>query len=321
MAISTQAVDELIPSIFNDIESKREIINSFRSRFANKSTEDIITLRAFEFFDLIDEFEISISQALQAMQTLQTEIWNLKEKAQTNPLSSPYMFNSSINNDSSKLFFDYSQVKGYSQLINDNTDDNIIEIKKGLLCDNIEKEEEKEKESFHIQETENTNVVNETHLNTKIPIRQSIRQMLKSSKKNTIETERKSDSQEEKIKNLLTKIGNVETYRIYFADKYGNGNYDEFIHKLNNGKISKNVLMDELNIISDLMTKQLNSKEHKKNNKLVVGGKKTHTFSNYKPNQYIEPVNFSSYLRNGDDNKTKNIKKRNMSFSKEKIYK
>ena len=54
--MSTQQVEELIPMIFSDIQSKRKIIDEYRSRFP--SNADTITLNAFEFFDIIDEFEI-----------------------------------------------------------------------------------------------------------------------------------------------------------------------------------------------------------------------------------------------------------------------
>ena len=348
MEISKQ--QDIIPIIFSDIESKRKIINEYRSRFP--SNVDTITLNAFEFFDIIDEFEITISQSLQAMQTLQTEIWNLQEKNQNNIIYNEIIGNTMLN-DSSKLYFDYSQVKGYSQLINSNisddvkkSDEDVKKIKKDLMCKEsnivVTENEEEEKEDPHIeeekednnnhilsniQETDSTNAINEVHMNTKIPIRQSLRQMIKSGKKNIIDTntnkEHKENNNEEKIKNLLTKIGSVERYRIYFADKYGEGDYDVFINKLNSNEIEKDVLLDELTIIADLMTKQLDEGKRKDNIKRNSNNNiRTHkrTKEVVKSNAYIEPVKFSSYLRNGDDYKGKS-KKKNMSFSKEKIYK
>ena len=203
MEISKQ--QDLIPIIISDIESKRKIIDEYRSRFP--SNVDTITLNAFEFFDIIDEFEITISQSLQAMQTLQTEIWNLQEKNQNNNIIDN--IGNTMLNDSSKLYFDYSQVKGYSQLINSNisddvkkSDEDVKKIKRELMSkeSNIVVTEEEEKEDPHIeeekednnhiltniQETDSTNAINEVHLNTKIPIRQSLRQMIKSGKKKTI---------------------------------------------------------------------------------------------------------------------------------------
>ena len=336
--MSTQQVEELIPMIFSDIQSKRKIIDEYRSRFP--SNADTITLNAFEFFDIIDEFDITISQSLQAMQTLQTEILNLQEKNQNNNIIDKDTIGNTMLNDTSKLYFDYSQVKGYSQLINSNIsdeekNDNVNMIKKELMCkeNNIvvtENEEPPiEENSNHIlsniQETDTTNAINEVHLNTKLPIRQSLRQMIKSGKKSTIDTnsnetkqKRKSDnSTEEKIKNLLTKIGTVERYRIYFGEKYGQGDYDVFISKLNNNEIEKDVLMDELTIIADLMTKQLDEGKTKKS---IKGNNNKRSKEVVKSNAYIEPIKFSSYLRNGDDYKGKS-KRKNMSFSKEKIYK
>ena len=333
MELSTQPVEDIIPMIFSDIQSKRKIIDEYRSRFP--SNVDTITLNAFEFFDIIDEFDITISQSLQAMQTLQTEIWNLQEKNQNNNIIDKDTIGNTMMNETSKLYFDYSQVKGYSQLnISDDvkkSEDNVNKIKSELMCkesnivvteNNEEPHIEENNILSNIQETDSTNAINEVHLNTKIPIRQSLRQMIKSGKKNTIETSNnetkgRSDSTEEKIKNLLTKIGTVERYRIYFADKYGQGDYDVFINKLNNNEIEKDVLMDELTIIADLMTKQLDEGRTKKNVKRNFNKRSKEVV---KSNAYIEPIKFSSYLRNGDDYKGK-TKKKNMSFSKEKIYK
>ena len=333
MELSTQPVEDIIPMIFSDIQSKRKIIDEYRSRFP--SNVDTITLNAFEFFDIIDEFDITISQSLQAMQTLQTEIWNLQEKNQNNNIIDKDTIGNTMMNETSKLYFDYSQVKGYSQLnISDDvkkSEDNVNKIKSELMCkesnivvteNNEEPHIEENNILSNIQETDSTNAINEVHLNTKIPIRQSLRQMIKSGKKNTIETNNnetkgKSDSTEEKIKNLLTKIGTVERYRIYFADKYGQGDYDVFINKLNNNEIEKDVLMDELTIIADLMTKQLDEGRTKKSVKRNYNKRSKEVV---KSNAYIEPIKFSSYLRNGDDYKGK-TKKKNMSFSKEKIYK
>ena len=335
--MSTQQVAELIPMIFSDIQSKRKIIDEYRSRFP--SNADTITLNAFEFFDIIDEFDITISQSLQAMQTLQTEIWNLQEKNQNNNIIDN--IGNTMLNDSSKLYFDYSQVKGYSQLINSNisddvkkSDEDVKKIKRELMSkeSNIVVTEEEEKEDPHIeeekednnhiltniQETDSTNAINEVHLNTKIPIRQSLRQMIKSGKKKTIDANANNEQKvEEKIKKLLTKIGSVERYRIYFADKYGEGDYDVFINRLNNNEIEKDVLMDELTIIADLMTKQLDEGKKKKTTNINTQKRSKEVV---KSNAYIEPVKFSSYLRNGDDYRGK-AKKKNMSFSKEKIYK
>ena len=335
MEISKQ--QDLIPIIISDIESKRKIIDEYRSRFP--SNVDTITLNAFEFFDIIDEFEITISQSLQAMQTLQTEIWNLQEKNQNNNIIDN--IGNTMLNDSSKLYFDYSQVKGYSQLINSNisddvkkSDEDVKKIKRELMSkeSNIVVTEEEEKEDPHIeeekednnhiltniQETDSTNAINEVHLNTKIPIRQSLRQMIKSGKKKTIDANANNEQKvEEKIKKLLTKIGSVERYRIYFADKYGEGDYDVFINRLNNNEIEKDVLMDELTIIADLMTKQLDEGKKKKTTNINTQKRSKEVV---KSNAYIEPVKFSSYLRNGDDYRGK-AKKKNMSLSKEKIYK
>ena len=335
MEISKQ--QDLIPIIISDIESKRKIIDEYRSRFP--SNVDTITLNAFEFFDIIDEFEITISQSLQAMQTLRTEIWNLQEKNQNNNIIDN--IGNTMLNDSSKLYFDYSQVKGYSQLINSNisddvkkSDEDVKKIKRELMSkeSNIVVTEEEEKEDPHIeeekednnhiltniQETDSTNAINEVHLNTKIPIRQSLRQMIKSGKKKTIDANANNEQKvEEKIKKLLTKIGSVERYRIYFADKYGEGDYDVFINRLNNNEIEKDVLMDELTIIADLMTKQLDEGKKKKTTNINTQKRSKEVV---KSNAYIEPVKFSSYLRNGDDYRGK-AKKKNMSFSKEKIYK
>ena len=75
--------------------------------------------------------------------------------------------------------------------------------------------------------------------------------------------------------------------------------------------------MDEQTIIAEKKTKK---KKKKKKKKSIKRNNNKRSKEVVKSNAYIEPIKFSSYLRNGDDYKGKS-KRKNMSFSKEKIYK
>jgi FtsZ-binding cell division protein ZapB len=450
MANSPKGVNELIPMIYSDIESKKKLVNNIRNEYLNNSNS-IIQIKSLIFFDLLDEFEITISQSLQAIQTLQTEIWNLHEKLKHNNYSTinneefnikdnplynskdnicnynfnPNHFDPPIEIDlsnSTKLCFDYSQIQSYSQIINQgnvcnnenpktnqnemnvysNNNENILEnsfekntisnyqqfcqnkiksarvadvnpniinktvpakvIQKYNVDDNNNNNNKNNNNENQLSETErilnNINEVsnnNNTNLSNKIPIRQSIRQRIKTT--SSASKREKTISQDSdvncnritsyiidaKINELLQKINGIDTYKIYFGDKYGNGDYNEFITKLNKNQLQKEVILDELTIISDLMQQQqLNQNKFRKgstrnssttsnniksNNNNIANKKRQQSqnvicnkkqFNTCKANVYIEPVQFATYLRTDDHGCQR---KRNMSFGKEKIYK
>ncbi len=80
MSSFNKSIEEVIQILYDTIKSKKEIIHYFRkNNNINNENEKLITIQRFKLIELIDEFEITVSQSLQAIQTLQTELSNLKE--------------------------------------------------------------------------------------------------------------------------------------------------------------------------------------------------------------------------------------------------
>ena len=80
MSSINKSIEEVIEILYNTIKSKKEIIHYFRKNHnVNNEKEQLITIQRLKLIEFIDEFEITVSQSLQAIQTLQTELSNLKE--------------------------------------------------------------------------------------------------------------------------------------------------------------------------------------------------------------------------------------------------
>lgn len=372
---SNQSIEELITMIASDIEAKRNLVSNLRNEYSNNvdcNKSETIIIKRFTLLDLIDEFDITISQSLQAIQTLHTEIYNLKETIdQANEeIVKQKQLNQSMNNRDLKekqLSFDYSRIKEYNAIIEKTNEELIQMIKKqDLNCNTNNKKYKKEEEKQQQQEEQqsdkgiqydikdwNFSYTEEIH----IPIKQSIRQIIKCpSKREHYNSSNNNDNKQfpiklishnmnnefERIKKLLSKIGMIDTYRLYLGDKYGNGDYEQFIQLVNNKEIDYSSLEEELKILAEIMAKQMpttlnltsttsinNNNNYMANtsrqlNKAEIATK-TSQSRNLKEIQkhiksqksYVEPLKFDSYLRNYDNKITKN---KPMSFSTEKRY-
>ena len=143
---------------------------------------------------------------------------------------------------------------------------------------------------------------------------------------------------ENKIKNLLSKINSEESFKVYLSNKYGEGEYNQFLKKLKNNEIEFDSLENELKIIKDLVITDRNIRKQKNGNyksidNIFNNNNKYLKSTNYSrknskgnnsfysnegnPNEYIEPLNFANFLR-GDNNIKKN-KNKNRNPSKKKI--
>ena len=92
--------EKLILKILNNIESKKKSIEDYKSTFLNKNDySDKIILTKFNFLEILNDFDEVITQSLQGMKTLLTEIRNLRDKNKIN------------NNNSNKKFFARKQIK------------------------------------------------------------------------------------------------------------------------------------------------------------------------------------------------------------------
>ena len=81
MSLIGKPIEEVIETLYNSINDKRQIINNMKTEFnINNDTIDELKINRLKLFDLLDEFEVTISQSLQAIQTLKVEIFNIKDK-------------------------------------------------------------------------------------------------------------------------------------------------------------------------------------------------------------------------------------------------
>ena len=73
--------EKLMTKIFKNIESKTKIIEKYKNKYYNSNNLlDSIILGKLEFLELLNDFEEIISQSLQGMRSLYTELRNLKDK-------------------------------------------------------------------------------------------------------------------------------------------------------------------------------------------------------------------------------------------------
>ncbi len=80
MSLLNKPIEEVIQTLYDGIKSKKDIISNFKKKYKlNDEKVQSITIQRLILIDILDEFEISVSQSLQAIQTLQAELFNLKE--------------------------------------------------------------------------------------------------------------------------------------------------------------------------------------------------------------------------------------------------
>ena len=84
MSLLNKPIEEVIETLYNSIKSKRETINNIKNECnIDNDTYKEININRLKLIDLLNEFEVTISQSLQAIQTFKVEIFNLKEKQAT----------------------------------------------------------------------------------------------------------------------------------------------------------------------------------------------------------------------------------------------
>ena len=130
MSLLGKPIEEVIETIYNSIKSKRQIITNMKNEYNidNNSFNDI-KINRFKLIDLLDEFEVTISQSLQAIQTFKVEIFNLKEKQATEEILNltnefQMKYNSNENNN-----LNYNNNNILDKLEYSKTDNSIIEPK------------------------------------------------------------------------------------------------------------------------------------------------------------------------------------------------
>ena len=81
MSLLGKPIEDVITVLYKSIQSKREVIENVKRecKLSERGEKDVVEISKLKLIDLLEEFEITISQSLQCIQTLQAEICNLKE--------------------------------------------------------------------------------------------------------------------------------------------------------------------------------------------------------------------------------------------------
>ena len=153
MSLLNKPIEDVIQSLYDGIKSKKEIIVNFRKDYKlNDEKEQIIKIARLKLVDFSDEFEITVSQSLQAILTLKAELCNLIENKEGKLINS--IFDSKIDN---------------SQINISNINNTCSSSRKNNISKNEKEEVKREIEeiSDNINKTSHliNNIINETKLN------------------------------------------------------------------------------------------------------------------------------------------------------------
>lgn len=144
MSLLGKPIEEVITSLYESIKSKRSVITNIKNDYNIENTSDnSISIPKLKLIDLLDEFDITISQSLQCIQTLQAEICNLKENQQEQSFNKALSIQSPsiIQNDESINYqFDSivpnnnNNMSVITSLANNNTQQQIYHKPKGVAA-------------------------------------------------------------------------------------------------------------------------------------------------------------------------------------------
>lgn len=135
----------IVSNLKNDINERKNFVKLTRETYLHSNNLDYVKLTIFSFEELLDEFEFTITQSMQAIKSLESELYNLEEIQKSEPkieqnnnipreyeIEKNYfdlqsdrniiinqMQNSTNSNFGINLNFDYSNLKDYSELINE----------------------------------------------------------------------------------------------------------------------------------------------------------------------------------------------------------
>ena len=123
--------EKLIQKILNNIESKKKSLEDYRSTFLQKNRHsDEIILTKFNFLEILNDFDEVITQSLQGMKTLLTEIRNLRDKNTVNNnnnsnknISSKKQTNNEKNITNNEMIYGYNEIPDYNNFLNEKKND------------------------------------------------------------------------------------------------------------------------------------------------------------------------------------------------------
>ena len=266
--------EKLITKIFNNIESKKEIIEKYKNKYYNSNNLlDSIIIGKLEFLELLNDFEEIISQSLQGMRSLYTELRNLKDKKELDNKFQKKKNNKLKNNS-------INMAKSYSAYINKCT----------MVKDNKEEKENNKsqlepKESFYMniyRNNKNNNMLKDNYIN--LYYKKNTHYASKS-KKNTIFNKQFNEKKSKnEIRNSMNEKNNtLKLNKNISNDSSYNKDVISYDLSLTNNLIKENQNQSSLMINNDYNTINVNSNnQYRKILRLELKNKK---FNNNRFNQ------------------------------------
>ena len=267
MSLLGKPIEDVIETLYKSIKSKRQIITDIKKEYNvdNDSFNDI-KINRFKLIELLDEFEVTISQSLQAIQTFKVEIFNLKEKQSTEEilnLTNEFQMkfnlneNTNLTNNNNILDkFEYSKTENSNEPKNEknNNNNNILLNNNNIIIDdNKDNELENNKYMNEIMKSKKENNNDNNNYNMKEF------NVLKEAKLNFDYSSLLNNSQSD----LKTSISNLDKYRNNNQNENKDKKIDSNIN-LENNKLEENNIQNSQkeNIENiDLINNNLNKED------------------------------------------------------------
>ena len=266
--------EKLITKIFNNIESKKEIIEKYKNKYYNSNNLlDSIIIGKLEFLELLNDFEEIISQSLQGMRSLYTELRNIKDKKELDNKFQKKKNNKLKNNS-------INMAKSYSAYINKCT----------MVKDNKEEKENNKsqlepKESFYMniyRNNKNNNMLKDNYIN--LYYKKNTHYVSKSKKNSIFNKQFNEKKSKNEIRNSMNEKNNtLKLNKNISNDSSYNKDVISYDLSLTNNLIKENQNQSSLMINNDYNTINVNSNnQYRKILRLELKNKK---FNNNKFNQ------------------------------------
>jgi len=266
--------EKLITKIFNNIESKKETIEKYKNKYYNSNNLlDSIIIGKLEFLELLNDFEEIISQSLQGMRSLYTELRNLKDKKELDNKFQKKKNNKLKNNS-------LNMAKSYSAYIN----------KCAMAKDNKEEKENNKsqlepKESFYMniyRNNKNNNMLKDNYIN--LYYKKNTHYVSKAKKNSVFNKQFNEKKSKNEIRNSMNEKNNeLKLNKNISNDSSYNKDVISYDLSLTNNLIKENQNQSSLMINNDYNTINVNSNnQYRKILRLELKNKK---FNNNRFNQ------------------------------------
>ena len=242
--------EKLITKIFNNIESKKETIEKYKNKYYNSNNLlDSIIIGKLEFLELLNDFEEIISQSLQGMRSLYTELRNLKDKKELDNKFQKKKNNKLKNNS-------INMAKSYSAYINKCT----------MVKDNKEEKENNKsqlepKESFYMniyRNNKNNNMLKDNYIN--LYYKKNTHYVSKSKKNSIFNKQFNEKKSKNEIRNSMNEKNNaLKLNKNISNDSSYNKDVISYDLSLTNNLIKENQNQSSLMINNDYNTINVNS--------------------------------------------------------------